>query len=292
LTRAERFSLLSPAVAIVGAAAAWGGYFVNSANRQDTIGQVAQTQFDAKVDSRIDTKLASVLSSLRDKEDTVTGTKQIETVRGEQSNALQAIHSELEKTNTLVGGTKEELAKLTGKMDTLERDVNLLLERQLRSAADLPNTALASQLPNVAFLYQMATRRGIRIPTEIDTSIRWKLASIGPTGPAYWSVAAITISRESEALMGGNLKVGGTLEELTVDHNTFFDQRVLLDGAHFSNNLFVRCIIEYRGGATDVNSNGFDHCLFIISTSGTPPPTGQKVIQSLLASDLQLVRIG
>jgi len=292
LTRSEWFSLLSPAVAVVGAVAAWSGYFVNSANRQDTIAQVAQTQSDAKVDSRIDTKLAPVLSSLHDKEDTVTGTKQLETARSEQSTALQAIRSELEKNSALVAGTKEDLARLSGKLDTVERDVNLLLQHQLHSSADLPSGALASQLPNIVFLYEMASRRAISIPIDVSNSIRQKLAVIRPTGPAYWSVAATTISQESAALVGANLEVQGTIRDQSIIRNEFRRRRVILDGAYFAGNVFIECVIEYHGGTTVLEGNVFKNCLFVVSLSGAPPPEGQKIIQSLLDSDLRSVKTG
>jgi hypothetical protein len=213
-------------------------------------------------------------------------------IRGEQNSSIQLIRSELEKSNVLVRGTKEDLAKLTGKMETLETDVKLLLQHQLRSAADLPGGALASQLSNVAFLYQMASRRRISIPADTSNLIRQKLADINPTGPTYWSVAATTISEESAALVGGNLEVKGTIQDLSIIRNTFARRRVILDGAYFAGNVFIECIVEYRGGPTDVQDNIFKDCLFVVSLSGAPPPGGQKVIQSLLSSNLRSVKIG
>jgi len=156
--------------------------------------------------------------------------------------------------------------------------------------ADLPSSALASQLPNVEFLYTMATRCAISVPVDISNSIRQKLASIHPTGPAYWSVAATTISQESAALWGGSLEVQGTISDSSIIRSEFRRRRVILDGAYFGGDTFIECVIEYHGGATSLEGNIFQDCVFVVSLSGAPPVAGRKIIQTLLASDLRSVK--
>src|SRR5690348_6098804 len=105
----------------------------------------------------------------------------------------------------------------------------------------------------------MADRSGISIPIETSKLIRGKLGVIRPSGQAYWSVAATTISQESAALTGG-VEVRGTVPNLGIIRNTFRRQRVLLDGAYFAGNVFIECIVEYHGGATEATSNIFKDC--------------------------------
>jgi len=259
------------------------GVYVDRANRQDAIGQSAKAELDTRIDERVDKKLARFV----DREEL---SKQIEGVRTEQKGTLQGIHSEIEKNNTLIIRTREDQARSASKVDDLEKDVHLLLEHQLRAAADLPSTALASQLSNVEFLYGTATRWGIPVPVGISNSIRQKLAFIRPTGPGYWSLAATTISQESAALVGGNLKVQGTIGDTSIIGNEFRRRRVILDGAYFAGNMFIECVIEYHGGATSLEGNIFQDCLFVVSLSGAPPPAGRNIIQTLLASDLRSVK--
>ena len=278
-------------IAIVVSLSGWGGLCVEYTNRQDVVKEATKAHFADQIDGRIDKKLVPITSELHEKTDVASVTHQIDMLRAEQHNSVQSIHDEMEKSNSVIGGTKEDVAKLSGKLDALEKDVNLLLQRQLRSAADLPNDALASQLPNVAFLYGMADQRGISICIETSKLIRGKLGAIRPSGQAYWSVAATTISQESAALTGG-VAVHGTVPNLGIIRNTFRRRRVLLDGAYLAGNVFIECIVEYHGGATEATSNIFKDCLFVVSLSGAPPPQGQKIIQSLLASDLRFVQIG
>jgi peptidoglycan hydrolase CwlO-like protein len=122
----------------------WGGLYVEYANRQDAVKQTAKVAFDNQIDGRIDKKPVPISSELHEKTDAASVTHQMDALRTEQRNALQSIHDAIEKSNGVVSGTKEDIAKLTGKLDALEKDVNLLLQRQLRSAADLPSDVLAS----------------------------------------------------------------------------------------------------------------------------------------------------
>jgi hypothetical protein len=261
----------------------WAGVYVDRANRQDAIGQSAKAELNTRIDDRVDKKLARFV----DREEL---SKQIEGVRTEQKGTLQGIRSGIEKNNTLIIQTREDQARSATKVDDLEKDVHLLLEHQLRAAADLPSSALASQLPNVEFLYGMAARWGIPVPVGISNSIRQKLVFIRPSGPAYWSLAGTTISQESAALVGDNLNVQGTIGDTTIIRNEFRRRRVMLDGAYFAGNIFIECVIEYHGGATSLEGNIFQDCLFVVSLSGAPPPAGQKIIQTLLASDLRSVK--
>lgn len=261
----------------------WAGVYVERANRQDAIRKSAKAELNTRIDDRFEKKLARMV----DRDELA---KQIEGNRTEQNAALQAIHSELEKNNILIARTREDIVKSTTKVDALENDVHLLLEHQLRATADLPSSALASQLPNVEFLYTMATRCAISVPVDISNSIRQKLASIHPTGPAYWSVAATTISQESAALWGGSLEVQGTISDSSIIRSEFRRRRVILDGAYFGGDTFIECVIEYHGGATSLEGNIFQDCVFVVSLSGAPPVAGRKIIQTLLASDLRSVK--
>ena len=121
---------------------------------------------------------------------------------------------------------------------------------------------------------------------------RQKLAVIRPTGPAYWSLAATTISQESAALVGDNLKVQGTIGDTAIIRNEFRRRRVILDGGYFAGNVFIECVIEYHGGATSLEGNIFQDCLFVVSLSDAPPPAGRNIIQRLLTSDLRSLKGG
>jgi hypothetical protein len=289
-SRAEKLSLFSPIVAILGAAAAWGTFVVNKSNRQDSQTQAQQTELNEQIDSRVEKKVASVGEALRAKADDAAVKKDFGDLHKELAAGFDGIRSDIEKNNGLIRQTKEDLAKLNGRVDGIDKDVNLLLQKQLRAAADSPPAVLAAQIPNVYFLYQLAEQRNTQIPNETTNLLRGKLASVESSEPDFWQLAASVISRASANLIGRNLQTQGRITN-TMSNNSLVGARVILDNIQFVNNVCDRCVIEYHGGPTITRNNRFTNCLFVISLQlQVPPEGGQKVVKTLLASNLRSVR--
>jgi hypothetical protein len=185
-TRAERLSLISPGVAILAAIAAWGVFLVNRANRQDSRVRVEQTQLTGQIDNRIDTKLGPIINDIEARKNTEGSLKtDIDGFKVSLREGLGAARTDIDKVGDVARSTQQAVSEMKGQMQRLEKDVDLLLQRQLKAFADLPAATLAAQIPNMAFLYQMASQRKIEIPSETNNSIRTKLASIDSGGSEF-----------------------------------------------------------------------------------------------------------
>jgi len=252
--------------------------------RQDAQTQSRQTQLNDLVDNRIEKKLISVGDQLRGKADGTTVKKESSDLHEEMVKGFEAIHSDIEKGNALIRETREETAKLNGRVDGIDKNVDRLINLQLRSAASLPPDALAPQVANVYALYQVAEQRNVPISNEINNLLRVKLASAEASQSDFWPLASKVITRASQAAVGQNLTTSQTIQNVFIEHNTFRGARVVLDRVHFISNLFDQCVVEYHGGPTDTRNNVFRNCLFIISIAAIPPEDGQKTVRTLLAS--------
>jgi hypothetical protein len=286
-TRSEKLSLIAPSVAIIAALAAWGTFFVNSSNRKDAQAQTQLAQSERKIDGQIDRKLIPVGEQLLTKADGTTVTRQFGDLHDEITRQFQSLHSDIEKGNDLIRQSREEVAKLSGRVEGIDKNVDLLLQKQLKVAADFPPPVLADQIENVNFLYRLAVDRKVDIPNETNNLLRVKLASVHSQSPEFWPLASTVLSRASAALIGTMPTF--RIFSGTIRGSSFENLHVILDGSSFMQNSFENCVVEYRGGPTIVQGNIFINCLFVFNVRGTPPPDGQRLVRTILASNLRSV---
>jgi hypothetical protein len=291
-TRPEKIAVIVATISAFASLGTVGTFLVNRANRQDTQAQTQQTQSEQQIDARIDKKLGPISDQLRGKVDDATVKKEFSDLREEMNKGFQTLYSEIAKTNDSIHQTQIDLAKLTSKVEGIDKNVDRLIGIQLKSAANLPPAALGPQIANVNALYEIAGERKVIIPDEINNQLRLKLASVITSQPDFWILASVVITRSFQAAVGPNFPTTGRRpSSVTFNNSTLSGVRLVLDTVHLNFVTCNHCIVEYYGGAIDVRNTFFSNCLFIVTVKAVPAaPGAEKTIRTLLAStDLELV---
>ena len=291
-TRPEKIAVCAACLSLPGTIGTIGNSVVNALNRQDTKSQAQQSKDDDHRSSLIDRKLDPVKSALEQRKDDQVGDRSdVQAIRTSLKEGLDGIREDLSKTAQLAQDTKADLAKLSGKVDGIDKNVDLLLAKQLRAAADLPGPVLAGQVDNVYALYELANERHLTVPEDTNDLLRTKLATVENRSQAFWPLAGILITNVSRVVNPIIRTNGQTLQNIAVEGNTFTGITVVLDGIHFRGNVCTQCVVVYNGGPTDTGKNIFINCAFVVSLKAMPPQSGQAVVARLLASDLRSVTL-
>lgn len=266
-----------------------GSFWYTHATYQDSHTQIQQSRVEEQIENHLNARLPAIQTELR-KEAETNLRQGISGVTATFTEGLRGVREDAAKTNQLLTTVQQEAAKTNGKLEEIDRDVNLLLQRQIRGAANLPASVLASQIPNLNFLYQMASERKVPISSETTNEIRLKLATVDASAPDFWPFVSAILSKASRMTVG-DLAAQRTLTT-AITGSYLEGVRVSLDGLLFVNNTCDRCVVEYHGGNTDVTGSVFTDCLFIIAVDHPPPLGGQKMADTLLASaDLRSVAV-
>jgi hypothetical protein len=297
-TRQEKISFgtaITAVCALVVAIVAGAGTLENSrtsvANRQDRQAETEETKRDKNVDARIGSALNPIKEDLARKASNNALKESAEGTRKDIKEGFDGIRGEIKEISKSVQQTQLDVAKMAGRMDRLEKNVDDFLPRRIAAAAALPPAALASDIPNLKFLYALADDRKVQIANETSNLLREKLALVETSQPDFWSLAATVITRVSRAAINENLSTSQRIQNVFIHGNTFHGALVVLDGIHFIANICEQCVVQYDGGPTDVRNNLFVNCLFVVSLKSAPPQAGHRVIEVLQTSNLKSVAL-
>jgi polyhydroxyalkanoate synthesis regulator phasin len=246
--------------------------------------------FKLRVDSRIDTRLIDLRKDLSD----------------------------------VKGGVTEMKATL----DTLKPFIQDLVQSQMNKAAHMPASELQQNLSEIRNVVEVARRQKVPIEMKTVQTIEQKLRSLPSRTDQFWQVSADLISYRSlvygldysstwtapmpkcadiephPSTLGE--AVGPGEQTVKVNPAYYENCRVQLDSAEENEKIssyakryvgltFRHCLVIYRGGPVNIRLGlgalTFENCLLDLSIYRTPPVSGQKVTEFLLAKNIERFKL-
>ena len=230
------------------------------------------------------------------------------------------------------GGIKETLNQVRDTvnatkttLDTLKPYIEDVTRHQFENVASLPSKTLGQRLPAVQHLIAVAKEQKIKPETPALNTLGRKLSAVDTNAVDFWSTAGEFISYRSFIVVG-NLqnwnkqfspcpssgvadllgknkgmgvqavdKSGNPIpgSERTIERLSVQDCLIELDGKTISKWDCVKCLVKYSGGAVSLTDVNFTDCLFVFELSSKPSaPEGERLVQTILASNAQKVAIG
>jgi hypothetical protein len=188
-------------------------------------------------------------------------------------------------------GISDRLAKIEGSVEQMSKDLHDVFQNQLRRVSELPPAEFKAEIPDIAAMTRLASASGFQIEPQVGDALRQKLATVDLSSVTDWSVAAVLISISSQAAMtipaSVKTALGSYVGDLTFSGGVFD----LDGGAKFERVSFEKAVIRYRGGPVNLHDVTFKSCRFIFQVKFVPPPDGQKLTKTLLASNIADVKI-
>lgn len=193
----------------------------------------------------------------------------------------------------------QQVASLRASMAAMRHDLDLLLQKGLKTSASLPQQSFSRNLDVVADQLRVAAHRNLVVSPEIVRRIRQKLLDIPSSGRStlYWSAAAQWVTyrsrlndAERRVIQAESLRpcvAAGpfSMGHITVDAN--FGCSITLDGRSWDHVSFENAVVIYHGGKVFLRDVTLRNCYFFIDFRGKQPASaGKQLVRQLLASDL------
>jgi hypothetical protein len=186
-------------------------------------------------------------------------------------------------------GISDRLAKMEGSLDQLSKDFHTVFEGELRHVSELPQTDFDAEIPKIPAMVRLASTNGYSLDPSIATALGRKMLATTFNTATHWNVAGVLIdaaSRDATTLQGA-AEIGGYNA-----HSTFEGGIFKLDaGSTFDHVLFKNAVIRYDGGPISLKEVAFQNCRFEFRIIVVPPPSGQKLTKTLLASTISDVKV-
>lgn len=223
---------------------------------------------------------------------------------------------------------KDSVSEMKATLDTLKPFIRDLIQRQMNKAAQMPASELQKNLSQIKNVVEVARRDEVPVKSETIQAIEEKLRNLPTRTEQFWQVSADLISYRSlvygldysstwptpmakcadsephPSTLAGAIGPG----EQTVKVNPAYYEncRVQLDSAEENEKIssfakryvgltFKHCLVTYRGGSVNIRLGlgvlTFEKCLLDLSIYGTPPVSGQKVTELLLAKNIESFKI-
>lgn len=223
---------------------------------------------------------------------------------------------------------KGSVTEMKATLDTLKPFIQDLVQRQMNKAAQMPTSELQDNLSQIKNVVEVARREKVQVKIKTVQTIEEKLRSLPSRTDQFWQLSADLISYRS--LFGrpdylstwkpslprcadfephpSTLAEGIGPGEQTIKVNPAYYEncRVQLDSAEENEKItnyakryvgltFKHCLVVYRGGPVNIHLGlgalTFENCLLDLSVYGTPPVSGQKVTEFLLAKNIESFKL-
>ncbi len=202
-----------------------------------------------------------------------------------------------------------------------------LAKQTITTHSTLPPSEFKATLPDLASSIALARKRHVKVPTRVVDDLTKQLTATDTNTSGFWPAAAQLISYRStlthEDLEDLKSRLPRCVDLVphpatTAQGISPGEQTVRINPAYYENCQFRldspeedevissfaqrfpaltlrRCLVIYNGGEVHLRLGMwplmFENCLWNISVSGTPPASGQKVTETLLANNPDLFRL-
>ena len=233
------------------------------------------------------------------------------------------VDNKLAITSKKLDDLTEKVTAIGTKLDTLQPFIEDLVRRQMDSAAKLSSSELQRKLPAIKHVLDVATSQRVKMEPKTVKAVESKLATVPNRNDQFWQVGAGLISYRSLQDYASLAKLRDTMPRCTdseprpatsntpipkpgtytIEINPALyenckvilddpveDRKISLHAQREVNLTFRHCLVIYRGGIVVLQLGAFpirfEDCLLDFSMTHTPPPSGQKITELLLARNL------
>jgi polyhydroxyalkanoate synthesis regulator phasin len=223
---------------------------------------------------------------------------------------------------------KGNVTEMKATLDTLKPFIQDLVKSQMDKAAHLPASELQENLQDIRNVVEVARQQKVPVEKKTVQTIEEKLRRLPSRTEQFWQVSADLISYRSlvygldysstwtapipkcsdfEPHPSTLAEAIGPGEQTVKVNPAYYENcRVQLDSAEENEKIsgyakkyvgltFRHCLVVYRGGPVNLRLGlgalTFDNCLLDLKVSGTPPPSGQKVTELLLAKSIDTFKL-
>ncbi len=223
---------------------------------------------------------------------------------------------------------KDSVNEMKATLDTLKPLIQDLIQRQMNKAAQMPTSELQQNLPQIKSLVEVARRDKVPVNIKTVQAIEEKLRNLPSRTEQFWQVSADLISYRSlahgldytstwtaplakcadfEPHPSTLAEAIGPGEQTVKVNPAYYENcRVQLDSAEENEKIsgyakryvgltFRRCLVIYRGGPVNIRLGlgalNFENCLLDLTIYRTPPVSGQKVTEFLLAKNIESFKL-
>jgi hypothetical protein len=199
--------------------------------------------------------------------------------------------------NRNIDNLPQQVSALTASVNAMRHDLDLLLQKELKTAASLPQKSFNRNLDVVAVELRLATQRNVALEHVTVQGIRQKLlAASAEKSNSYWDATGQWVTYRSKSNAGEKSRVdinsmgicvSGPATMIDVTFNANFRCKFVLDGQRWLGGRIENAFVIYHGGPVVLRKLQLRNCYFIVDlTSQAPPPNGQGMLHQLLASDI------
>jgi hypothetical protein len=200
-----------------------------------------------------------------------------------------------------LGVLRDHTAQLSGiqtSVNDLKNSVDLLLKKELKILAQLPQKQFEQNLDALGMFLQMPVNE-FKPDRGVLDAIAAKLRKTAQNTPVYWSTVLQFINFASAAISSEGVPPHGAQPSLVFSHNRGFgaylgtrkNEVALLDG-DVGNVRFEHCRIIFADTPVRMRNVVFVDCVFEFPVSNDPKPHLKSATQDLLAStDLEHVTV-
>jgi polyhydroxyalkanoate synthesis regulator phasin len=227
-----------------------------------------------------------------------------------------------------LGDVKGSVAEMKATLDTLKPFIQDLVQRQMNRAAQMPASELQENLPKIKSVVEVARQQKVPLEPKTVQMIEEKLRKLPSRTEQFWQVSADLISYRSlvygidytskwtapmpkcadlEPHPSTLAEAIGPGEQTVKVNPAYYENcRVQLDSAEENEKIsshskryvgltFRHCLVIYRGGPINIRLGlgalTFENCLLDLSVYGTPPESGQKITEFLLAKNIESFKL-
>jgi hypothetical protein len=212
------------------------------------------------------------------------------------------IDQKLGEPRKILDGHTKQLERIQTALEGLTKNVELLLRKELKIMAELPEKQFEQNLDLVANDLSTASQHDIAIEASIVAKIQSALKTAKENSPDYWRAVSALVTQQyisrNQVTLASTLSApacvpaGGGLvfreREISCPSGSVLD----LDNKTITNSVVENLVIRYRGSPATIKNTIFIDCTFILDLSSSLSPVGKTIAKQIfLASPTDKVRI-
>jgi hypothetical protein len=216
------------------------------------------------------------------------------------NNFAKPMQASIGKVQTGIDSMRDSLYDLSnreshveGRLEEMSKSLEKVFDKELHHAAMLSPPAFKADLPRINAMIQFVSDQGLTIEPNLTTALRHKMAVVPETKTVTFWIAAATLINFSSHSNSQSLypNLCGVFGVNTVTNSIVKNCDQVLDGMSFRDVTFHHSSIHYYGAKVQLQNVRFIDCTFELRIKEIPPPAGQHLTRTLLASNLSEVKI-
>jgi len=185
----------------------------------------------------------------------------------------------------------KQVGELSGDIKEIK---GILALSGIRAFISVPKSEIQANLPQLRKVVEIAKQQKIAVPISTIHDVQQRLLEVKQNAPDYWPAVLQFLQFASNGLAPSNIPPPSSeaqSSQIVVDHTTFRNMIVLLDGGMLDKDVFNHCRIIFTNTPVKMRDVTFIDCVFEFPISSEPSPYIQQAGTLLLASNLTNVSI-